>query len=178
MDLVAYGTLVAAVVAAIAAVWSSVVSHRQLNLTRSTSATPMPVIAATMRAVEDQPDWTCVQIQLTNRADVPLTVLSASLQRPKAPLLSSEAATDPEDIYQSRLLNPLPIEKASDELLIGHGVRAIGSTRFDVRADLTYFSVYAHRVALKGKPPQLSVKLQWQDHEAAIFTMLVNVTKA
>ncbi|MER8567611.1 hypothetical protein NKH85_17145 [Mesorhizobium sp. M0924] len=175
-ELIAYGTFVAAVIAAIAAVWSTVVSQRQLTITRTANATPVPVIAATIRAVDDQPDWSSIQLQLTNRADVPLSILSVRLQ-PKAPLLRSEDALDPEDIYRTRILNPLPFDKAIDELLVGHGVSAIGSTDFSGKADMTYFSVYAHRMVLTEQP-QLSVKLQWRDHEAAIFSMPVNITRA
>lgn len=182
MDFVAYGTLVAAVIAAIAAVWSSVVSQRQLNLTRDANASPLPVVNATLTQVEGQTAWTKISVRLTNRSDVPLLVLSLKIERPKhSRLLSSDDAVDDPTHYNPKFLNPLPLDRAKDEIDIGHFVGAIGSTRFESKADLTFFNVYAHRSGehvSRAETPQLAMKLQWQDHEASIFHMTVNVIRA
>ncbi|MER9912229.1 hypothetical protein NKJ71_16520 [Mesorhizobium sp. M0050] len=181
MDLVAYGTLVAAIIAAVAAVWSSVVSHRQLNLTRGANAPPFPVVNARLSSVDDQPDWAGIDVHLTNRADVPLTVLSLEMERPKPCRLlpSDEAYEDPKG-YNPKKSNTFPLDRARKEISIGYGPGPVGSTRFSSAGDVTHFSFYAYdpgELLRKEDRPQLAMKLRWDDHEASIFLVIVTITR-
>jgi hypothetical protein len=181
LELVAYGTLVAAIIAALAAIWSSVISQRQLNLTKSASSPPLPVVNARLSPVGNQPAWSSIGVSITNRADIPLNVRAVEFARPRhLLLLTDKNAYDDPDQYNPTFLDPLPLDRAKAEVELGNWVGAVGSTRFGSARNAVHFTFYAHDPAgllPKEERTQFAIKLQWEDHDATMFPMTVTVMR-
>lgn len=183
MDWIAIGTLAAAVVAAIAAAWAAVVSHRQMKLTERAADFELPIVEATVMRVDEQPDWTQISLEMRNRAPVALDLLTVTLVAPaNVGLLSDSEATDqPGEVWEAHeLLNPLPADRAKTTVAqTGHMNRA-GAVGRHLAGDTELVTLYAHCPLprmFEERNPRLSLEMRWRDHTTKTFAMAVNVIK-
>nr|DAH84799.1 MAG TPA: hypothetical protein [Caudoviricetes sp.] len=182
MDWIAVGTLVAALVAAVAGVWAAMISQRQLTLTVRASDLPQPTVQANIQRVRGQPDWSVITLSLRNRADVSLDLLCITLEAPaNTGILPSNDAFAPRSGPNGPrvLYDPLPAEKASRTITCAIRIGR-AETESLVAGEMAYTTVYAHcdpsRFGLEPQP-RLNLEMRWRDHTTKTFEMAVNIIK-
>ncbi|AWC25442.1 hypothetical protein CO731_04939 [Aminobacter sp. MSH1] len=183
MDWLAIGTLGAAIVAAGAAVWAALVSHRQLRLSAHASQPELPVVAATIQAVEDEPDWSLVVLEMRNRAPISIDLLTVAIENPQSiGLLNYEAAhgSAPNDFNERTLMSPLPTAQTKRTVAATTSMGRAGYQSQHSPGELAIANVYAHckpsRFA-EERAPRLRLEMRWRDHTTKTFAMAVNIIK-
>lgn len=182
MDLIAIGTLIASLIAAVAAVWAVVVSRQQLTLTEEAAKPQMPLVVAQAGELEGRPDWLTITVSMQNRANVPLDLLRVTIDRPEGVgLLRRQDAEDEASApwNEKPLMDPMPADRATRTIAQTAYMNVAGA-RAEGARDADYFTILVGcpLTRLVAEPePRLTFELRWRDHATKTFSMTVNVIK-
>lgn len=182
MDWIAIGTLVAALVAAVGAVWAALISQRQLAIAKQASSLPLPIVEANIEPVPGQSAWSAIHLRMRNRADIPVDLLRVKQIAPKAGLLSSPDAHEAamSNIDAPRLFDPLPAEKAAATVKATGRMGPAGSDARHGGGEWAVATVYCHCALsrlVEEPQPRLSLEMRWRDQTTKTFAMAVNIIK-
>lgn len=177
---VALLTFAAAAVAALAALWTARETQAMKALQRRTLERPDPVVIATVEPVKDAAGWSLLRVEIRNRADVPLRVVSVSFLRPHAVLLMREIEGQVTDGYGSMQLRlPISADPARPAAEVGMTLRQSG-----VRGSQHEWGEQGWaRFLVHRSPPELlsariRLEMRWMDHAAKRFALAATAISA
>ncbi|MFC3208104.1 hypothetical protein [Aquamicrobium soli] len=183
MDWIAIGTLVAALVAAVGAVWAAIISQRQFALAKEAAELPLPLVTATPSPVDHQPAWTCITIEMRNRAQVAIDLLKVSFEQPAGGkmLPNEQVYKDAEPSWEPRpMVDTFPAELASGTVSATAYLNRVGTASKHDSGEFNFVTVFAHLPPSRfteEPQPRLILEMRWRDHTTKTFAMAVNVIK-
>lgn len=171
-------TLIGVIAGAAAAIWTAHETRRLARLQQQASSLPPPIIAARFRSQSGQGDSAQIVVQLRNRADTALDILSVEVLSPKAMYLSSGSGPVEKAGRGLRAKGSEPPAARLKVLKLGWEIGEKGATFMGRSIDDAYEQLAAHFPASLGVPTDARIRftLRWRDHAAKTFTIAVNVT--
>jgi hypothetical protein len=172
-------SLVGVFIAAFAATWSAIVSHKQWRLTLKEQRHHLPEMFVEAEPVIGHPGWTRLLIRIDNKANVDIDVLTFEVTKPAGTrILPWEKAHIQNRYNEFQLRGTLPDSETVTALAMDRTLPKAGTAadRHDT-GDRMSGEIYVHRSPSSwGSKPSSRFTLRWRDSQAQKFTVPCTVT--